>query len=604
MQAVETDIQALLNAAPMPMGILEVAPDDVVMVAINEATARQFGKPVADLVGLSVTQLGFPAWSLQIWREKCLESQRLGTTVKVEYERGGERISGQVGPLGTGPTGLPRFVYFKELIPPNPADESRRRIEERFRVAFEFAPIGMAISDRTGRWVAVNPALAAMTGYTQEELLERGFRGVSHPGDLSSTSGIHEAIIAGNTNTAEIEKRYIHKSGREVWVLVSVATIRDAEGNVENFIAQVTDTTERRRNEKALVDSVNRFRSLTALAPAGIFQTDAAGDCVYVNERWCGLSGLTPEQAKGRGWVAALHPEERDRITAEWYRAAQAGREFSTECRFQRPDGTVSWMAAAATAMRDAVGNVVGYLGSNADITDLKNAEERLRRSLEQQKAIVQREEALLRELDHRVRNNLAGLLGLVTLYERSDRAGREVAAAIRGKLRAMVDVHDLISRGHGVPISLSELIERVGNQLKADEGWTRVVARGPDVKVPPSQASPLAMILHELFTNSRKHGSLAAPAGSVRISWDLTGPELSLTWAEQGGPAVTAASSGVGLRLVDGFARSELRGACTRTFGDHGFLFNLRARLDAPATLPSQDLEVAAVTAANGEES
>ena len=78
-----------------------------------------------------------------------------------------------------------------------------------------------------------------------------------------------------------------------------------------------------------------RQLALLELAPVGLFETDADGNCLFVNRRWCELAGMTPEQARGAGWVDALHPEDRDRVRREWYEAASNGREFASEYRFR-----------------------------------------------------------------------------------------------------------------------------------------------------------------------------------------------------------------------------------------------------------------------------
>src|SRR3954464_11615250 len=114
------------------------------------------------------------------------------------------------------------------------------------------------------------------------------------------------------------------------------------------------------RTVRGEVGSPARHRSLLELAPVGLFETDADGNCLFVNRRWCELAGLTPEQARGAGWVGALHPEDRDRVSREWYEAATSNREFASEYRFRTPEGRVTWLQVSAAALRDESGGVVG----------------------------------------------------------------------------------------------------------------------------------------------------------------------------------------------------------------------------------------------------
>jgi PAS domain S-box-containing protein len=144
-------------------------------------------------------------------------------------------------------------------------------------------------------------------------------------------------------------------------------------------IAIILDITERRQAEQTVLESERRYHALARIAPVGIFRTDVGGNCIYTNERWCQIAGMRPEQALSEGWSTALHPEDRGRVFAEWSRAAKAQVPFHTECRFQRPDGTVSWLLVQATAEQDGQGNVIGYVGTITDISKQKNIEDKLR---------------------------------------------------------------------------------------------------------------------------------------------------------------------------------------------------------------------------------
>jgi PAS domain S-box-containing protein/diguanylate cyclase (GGDEF)-like protein len=118
------------------------------------------------------------------------------------------------------------------------------------------------------------------------------------------------------------------------------------------------------------------FRSLAAHTPVGLFISDAKGRCVYVNNRWCELTGFSREQALGDGWVAALHPEDAPRVRAEWEDASQAGRSSVVEYRFRRPDGSVRWIEGFASPVRDEQGRVTGWVGTCLDLTARREAEE------------------------------------------------------------------------------------------------------------------------------------------------------------------------------------------------------------------------------------
>ena len=125
------------------------------------------------------------------------------------------------------------------------------------------------------------------------------------------------------------------------------------------------------------------LRALASHTPYGVFRSNAEGGCEFVNGRWCELAGLTPEQAVGDGWARALHPDDRERVAAEWAQASRQGRDSIVEYRFLRPDGTVCWIEGFATPLRDAEGAVVGWIGTCLDLTARKATEAALLRASE-----------------------------------------------------------------------------------------------------------------------------------------------------------------------------------------------------------------------------
>jgi diguanylate cyclase (GGDEF)-like protein/PAS domain S-box-containing protein len=124
--------------------------------------------------------------------------------------------------------------------------------QERFRRAFEDAPIGMAVADLDGQFVEVNQALCAITGYEADELTGTTFSAITHPDDLAADFAVIEGLIAGDFSSSVDEKRYLRPDGSVVWVARSVTLVRDADGAPLHFLDQIQDITERRRFEREL----------------------------------------------------------------------------------------------------------------------------------------------------------------------------------------------------------------------------------------------------------------------------------------------------------------------------------------------------------------
>ncbi len=146
---------------------------------------------------------------------------------------------------------------------------------------------------------------------------------------------------------------------------------------------------ERQQAEMRLRASEQRYASLTAAAPVGIFRTDAEGNSVYINQRCSEMLGLSPEITIGNGWHQALHPDDRAQVIAEAQRTRQENRPFQMEYRIVRPDGSVRWVLGHAVAEQDADGQLIGYVGTILDISDRKQAELALAASEAQSRAIL-----------------------------------------------------------------------------------------------------------------------------------------------------------------------------------------------------------------------
>lgn len=146
---------------------------------------------------------------------------------------------------------------------------------------------------------------------------------------------------------------------------------------------------ERGRIAAALRDVEERYATLVSAAPVGIFRTDVEGHCLYVNERWCQITGLSRTEAMGMGWLIRVHSDDRERITRQWYRSTQTHLPFRSEYRFQHKDGTLIWVLGEAVEERSNDGKLIGYIGTVTDISDRIQAEEALAKSEATNRALL-----------------------------------------------------------------------------------------------------------------------------------------------------------------------------------------------------------------------
>jgi len=191
------------------------------------------------------------------------------------------------------------------------------------------------------------------------------------------TDAVNAALNQGTPY--ELELRAIRRDGATRVCLARGHVEMDASQRVTHLFGSLQDITELKQAEEELRKSEERYRAITNHSPAGIFQTDAQGDCIFVNPRWCEIAGMTADEALGQGWSRALHPDDKQRIFDGWYAAASAGSSWDWECRFVTKQGKVTWITGHAEVLFDPHGNTQGYLGIIVDITERKQAEEALR---------------------------------------------------------------------------------------------------------------------------------------------------------------------------------------------------------------------------------
>ena len=255
--------------------------------------------------------------------------------------------------------------------------------EDRFRKACEDASIGMALVAVDGRWIKVNSAMCEIVGLSETQLLATDFQSITHPDDLNADLSLLHQLMAGEIRTYQLQKRYIHSDGHQVWVQLNVSLVRDASNSPLYLIAQVQDVTESKRMEDSCRESERAYRAMFDLAGAGIANIDLRdGRFIAVNQKLCELLGYSKEELAHLSIFDLSLPE--DRLTSrERIRgmAETSGRAYAFDKQYIRKDGTLIWVAIDATSFVDGDGNPTHVVAMYRDITEQRDAEESMRAS-------------------------------------------------------------------------------------------------------------------------------------------------------------------------------------------------------------------------------
>lgn len=194
--------------------------------------------------------------------------------------------------------------------------------------------------------------------------------------------------------------------------------------------------------ERKLKESELRFRTLASFSPVGIFQADMNGQCIYVNERWCEIAGLSPEQAMGDGWVKALHPEDRTAISNAWYQMVESGDKFTREYRFQTPVGKITRVYGHAAPLKEESGKRTGYIGTITDITLLKKLEDQLLTSKKLESIGI-----LASGIAHDFNNLLAIILGNISMIMNEPNISTDQDDLLRSAEKASTQAAELAQK-------------------------------------------------------------------------------------------------------------------------------------------------------------
>jgi hypothetical protein len=188
------------------------------------------------------------------------------------------------------------------------------------------------------------------------------------------------------------------------------------------------------------------------LLPVGIFHADIEGHYLSVNDRLCEIAGVTAAEAQGEGWTQTLHPDDKERVFAEWYQAVQENLPFQSEYQFQRPDGKITWVLAQAIPEKNDTGAVIGYVGTVTNISERKKTEEELRENCHNLQELLEERTAELRRAKEQLQQEIA-----------DRKRVEEVQARLVAILEATTDLTvtaDLNGHAHYINTVSRELVE------------------------------------------------------------------------------------------------------------------------------------------------
>ncbi|APU32487.1 histidine kinase [Ectopseudomonas alcaliphila JAB1] len=406
-------------------------------------------------------------------------------------------------------------------------EDELRLSQQRFLNAFNTAPQGMALVSPDGRWLEVNDELCRMLGYDREELLACTYQQVTHPDDLDADRQNVADLLAGRINAYQMEKRYLDKQGRTLWVLLSVSLVRDGEGRPVHFVSQIQDFSDRVAAERAVREREHYLSTLLNNVVDAIVTIDEQGRIETFNHAAEAIFGYRQPEVAGQS-ITQLVPHLAGDLLRQGCAINQIG-----EMEGLRQDGECFPMELAMSQ--------ISHQGQRRFIAVIRDIAER--------KRTEQMKNEFISTVSHELRTPLtaiAGSLGLINggalgAVPEQMQQMLEIAQSNSQRLRKLIDdlldIDKLVAgkmRFDLQPLALRPLLEQAlrSNQPYAEHHRVQLLLLpGINCQV-CADAQRLEQVLANLLANAAK---FSAAGQSVELAAVPTDGWVRISVRDQG---------------------------------------------------------------------
>lgn len=358
----------------------------------------------------------------------------------------------------------------------------------------------------------------------------------------------------------------VHRDGEwsTAWFHFAFTPVIDGDGEVSGVFVVVSETTSRVLALRDLELSQERFHALIESIPQIVWSADAQAHHDYFNSRWNEFTGLDAANVDGAMWETLVHPEDWPRVSNKWNECVATGKPYDIEYRFLHHSGQYRWLRVMALPVRDSDGVIQRWYGTSTDI--------------EESKALEMERELVANELDHRIRNLFALVRSLVALSAREDAAFAPFANQFQHRLSALHKAHEFV-RTHDPALAGAASVQALARAILAPYNDNRrITIEGDDATLQDHLVTPLALVFHELATNSAKYGALTSDSGTLSLRFQCGYGRIMLIWTETGimTPGATTDGGGFGSKLLSQTIERQLKGKFSRALTPDGLSFKM----------------------------
>jgi PAS domain S-box-containing protein len=439
--------------------------------------------------------------------------------------------------------------------------------ESRYRWAFERAAIGFANTNGNGELLQSNRRLCDMTGYNEEELAQLRLKTLVHPADRDTLADLL-AGLGNDTASFGSEIRLLRKDGTVFWARLTLSSSVPDGVLPESIFVVVDDISERRTAREALRAQKEWLDLALSAGRLGTWRIDLKDESVTGSGTFWDILGLAPAPRRRLEELAAVvHPADWPKLAAP--RKLASVTNYDAEIRIRRPDGHIHWIALRGREEEQDDGPQ--RIGVAADLTD--------RRQTTLLRAAAKKRERIMLEQRHRLNNLFPVITALVNMINAPDNNIASYKKTLIDRIRALEATHMLLSRDGDVSAMLHDLVVQ---ELQPHMEARDISVSGPSVKMAGGAAESFAMVVHELTTNSVKHGALGDSKGRIEVKWSFAsedaGGDVVFDWVESGRQRTSnVVRPGFGSMII-GVDGAPLVGHSPKLeISDHGLRYSLR---------------------------
>jgi PAS domain S-box-containing protein len=502
--------------------VIFVFNSDLVLSGITPSVQRMSGYAPEELIGRSFDDLDLLSReSLEkafVTAEKLFQGKDIGYQ---EYEfktKTGDILFAEVSNTPIFEDGdLKEFICVaRDITDRKQAEDALRNSEEKYRNLVENINDVIYMINKVGNISYLSPAVTNLVGYEPSEILGRPFSDFIFQDDLSEIQENIGKIFTGEKS--EGEYRIKTREDKIRWVHTSSQPIFE-NNEIVGFQGILSDITARKEAEEAIRKSEEMYRSLIRASPEAVTATDLDGTIIFASPQTAKLYGYDkPDELLGKNAIIFIAKGDHEKAASNLKKTLTDGNVKNVEYEMLRKDGSSFVGELSASLVKDGQGNPNSFIATVRDITERRRTEEQIKLALKEK-------EVLLREVHHRVKNNIQVITSMLNLHTKyiEDEKYTEMLQEIQYRVRSMALIHEKLYKSQDISVInfgdyIKELVNELFRSYGANISKIKPTIDVTEVSMDLDTGIPCGLIINELVSNSLKHGFPDGGPGEIFI--------------------------------------------------------------------------------------